>query len=107
MIGWHSLVSFHSDSLLSHAEQYTGRRILNLQTTLALVHSSVPPSLATASQETNPALHGLANLSGVQLGEILTKKRLAKLATQIGMQEIMRWKPKNVRYLSGIFMMCD
>jgi len=46
---------------------------------------------------THPALEGLANLSDVPLGEILTKKRLAGLASQMGMQEIIRWKPRNVR----------
>jgi large subunit ribosomal protein L15 len=41
-------------------------------------------------------LEGLANLGDVQVSDILTKKRLARLATQMGMPEVMRWKPKNV-----------
>ena len=77
-----------------------GRRILNLQTTLALLHSPV----ATKTQSfpnsedvgTHPALEGLANLSNVPLGEILTKPRLARLATQMGMREIIRWEPRLV-----------
>ncbi|KAG0646469.1 hypothetical protein D0Z07_7510 [Hyphodiscus hymeniophilus] len=86
----------------------TGRRILNLQTTLSLLHSpvatqtqSLPDPQDESQPFTHPALDGLANLSDVQITEILTKKRLARLATQMGMPEIMRWKPKDPQNLEG------
>lgn len=82
----------------------TGRRILNLQTNLALLHSPTATktqSLPNPSDDripfTHPALGGLANLSDVPLGEVLSKWRLADLATAVGMREIVRWEPKNVR----------
>ena len=81
-----------------------GRRILNLQTNLELLHSSTATktqSLPNPSDDrvpfTHPALEGLANLSDVPIGEVLTKTRLAGLATSFGMREIIRWTPKDVR----------
>lgn len=105
MTGWHSSVGWaHGTRSRVHTEQFTGRRILNLQTTLALLHSPVAtqtqslPDPQDGNQPfTHPALEGLANLGDVQVGDVLTKKRLARLATQMGIPEIMRWKPKNVR----------
>jgi large subunit ribosomal protein L15 len=35
------------------------------------------------------------------MSEILTKKRLAGLATQLGMREILRWKPRMPANLEG------
>lgn len=105
MIGLRSSVSCgYGTRLEAHTEQYTGRRILNLQATLALLHSpvamqtqSLPDPQDESQPFTHPALEGLANLGDVQVTDILTKKRLARLATQMGMPEIMRWKPRNVR----------
>ncbi len=36
-------------------------------------------------------------MSDVPIGEILTKTRIAGFATMIGMREILRWVPKDVR----------
>jgi large subunit ribosomal protein L15 len=81
-----------------------GRRILNLQTNLALLHSPTATktqSLPDASDDRkpfeHPALEGLANLSDVPLAEVLSKTRLAGLAKANGMQEIIRWIPRDVR----------
>ena len=91
---------------MKHQLSNVGRRILNLQTTLALLHSpvatqtqSLPDSQNKSQEFAHPALGGLANLGDVQITNILTKKRLASLATQIGMPEIMRWKPRDVRWV--------
>jgi len=90
---------------------YMGRRILNLQTNLALLHSptatktqSLPDPSDDRVPFAHPALEGLANLSDVPLGEILTRERLAGFATMIGMAEIVRWIPKDLVHLkaSGI-----
>ncbi|KAF4628837.1 hypothetical protein G7Y89_g9314 [Cudoniella acicularis] len=90
---------------------FFGRRILNLQTNLALVqsHSGTQTQSALVASDgrqpfTHPALEGLANLSKTPIGEVLTKTRLANLATQLGMREIIRWRPRNIDKLdsSGI-----
>jgi len=88
---------------------FLGRRILNLQTNLALLHSDTATKTQSISVSksddrkpfTHPALEGLANLSNVQLSEVLTKQRLGGLAAQYGMRSIIRWKPKNVANLEG------
>lgn len=85
--------------------RHSGRRILNLQTSLALVNSSRPtqPKVeadmpALRELFVHPALEGLPNLTNVPISGVLTKEKLAKLASRIGMREIIRWKPKNVRF---------
>ncbi|KAK0117844.1 hypothetical protein ONS95_012166 [Cadophora gregata] len=90
---------------------FFGRRILNLQTNIALLQSPTAnqtQSLADPSDDrlhfTHPALDGLPNLTDAPISEILTKDRLGQLATQMGMREIMRWTPRNEQKLdaSGI-----
>ncbi|TVY42236.1 hypothetical protein LOCC1_G004768 [Lachnellula occidentalis] len=91
---------------------FFGRRILTLQTNLALLNS---PTTATRTHAggnpsddripfSHPALEGLENLSTAPVGEILTKERLGALATQVGMRDIMRWQPRMVNALerSGV-----
>lgn len=87
---------------------FFGRRIINLQMTLALLHSplttkaeSSPDSLDDRVPFTHPALEGLTNLSEVQLSEVLTKSRLARLATQMGISDVIRWKPRLPDNLEG------
>ncbi|KAN0099483.1 Ribonuclease-III-like domain containing protein [Hyaloscypha variabilis] len=87
---------------------FLGRRILNLQTNLALLVSptakktqSLPNPSDDRTPFTHPALEGLANLSDVPLGEVLSKTRLAGLAQSIGMQEIIRWTPKDIHHLNA------
>jgi len=91
---------------------FFGRRILTLQTNLALLNS---PTTATRTRAggnpsddripfAHPALEGLENFSNTTVGEILKKERLSALATKVGMREIMRWQPRLVTKLdnSGI-----
>lgn len=82
-----------------------GRRILNLQASLALLHSPIATQTqaqapADAADKrvpfTHPALDGLQNLTDVSMAEVLSKKRLAGLAAQLGMREVLRWKPRMV-----------
>jgi len=82
----------------------TGRRILNLQTNLALLNSptatttqSLPDSSETRKPFHHPSLAKLQNVTDSPIAEILSKRRLAGLGTQCGMREILRWVPRNVR----------
>jgi hypothetical protein len=45
----------------------------------------------------HPALDTLTNLTPETKAHAVDKKRLAQLADQYGIREIIRWKPKNVR----------
>lgn len=105
MTDWRFSVCFEERVMANRILSNTGRRILNLQMSLALLHSPVATktqSLPNPEDDRvpfkHPALEGLANLTDVPVGEVLTKKRLAGLATQMGMQEIIRWKPRMVRW---------
>lgn len=92
-----------------------GRRIYNLQTSLALIHKySSNPSLAPDSYGRvpfqHPALEGLENLT--EESKSLTtetknqaRKRLAQLAERYGFGNVIRWKPKRVRWaLNPIYL---
>lgn len=70
---------------------------------LALLHSPTAAQtqieISTDDDRTpfqHPALEGLPNITNVPIADILTKTRLARLANQKGMQEILRWKPRMV-----------
>jgi len=77
---------------------YLGRRIVNMQTTLALLQS--PVTIKTEDPQdprqpyTHPALEGLPNLTNTSIDHSLGKKRLASLASQMGMVDIIRWVPR-------------
>jgi len=82
---------------------FSGKRILLLQGTLALIHS--PLSTVTQAPTPDPygrtpfqhpALEGLQNLPTIPISEIISKERLGRLATSYGIGEVTRWKPKNV-----------
>ncbi|KAL2062676.1 hypothetical protein VTL71DRAFT_5748 [Oculimacula yallundae] len=82
---------------------FFGRRILNMQTNIALIHSPTATKTQSAADPSDdrlhfahPALEGLQNLTDAPISEILTKDRLGPLATQMGMREIMRWTPRNL-----------
>jgi large subunit ribosomal protein L15 len=93
--------------MLAFTEYVAGRRIINLQATIALLHSPIATQTQTLSAADgkdqldrepfrHPALEGLANLTNTPISVILTKQRLAQLGTQAGLREVLRWKPKMV-----------
>jgi len=76
-----------------------------MQTNLALLNSGAALKQRRSVETTagpepfkHPALDGLDNLTDMPIAEVLTKARLAKFASQLDMAEIMRWRPRNVRY---------
>lgn len=75
-----------------------------MQTNIALTQSVIGTATQSPTDpnddrvpSTDPKLEGLANLADMPLGTVLTKERLATLATSFGMREVMRWQPRNVR----------
>lgn len=76
---------------------------MTLQTNLALVNSPIATKTQLGRDPndgrvafTHPALEGLENLSNTPLSEVLTISRVAGLATQLGMKDIIRWQPRLV-----------
>ncbi|SMQ53712.1 unnamed protein product [Zymoseptoria tritici ST99CH_1A5] len=75
---------------------FLGRRILTLQTSLALLRAPSPPNLSSLPANEvfyHPSLTGLENISPVTKDQVLDKKRLANIARQYGMEKVVRWKP--------------
>lgn len=78
-----------------------GRRIVSLQTSLALINS--PQSFSVEKVDaygrkpyTHPALDGLQGLTSQVKDTVLNKSRLAAIAQRYGLDKVARWKPKRV-----------
>lgn len=80
-----------------------GRQILALETTKSILTSKI------AEQETRPdrfnrepfshaALHDVDKLSYLQPSQIMNIEKIARFATDVGLAEVTRWKPKMVRH---------
>ncbi|KAI9765514.1 MAG: hypothetical protein M1840_007340 [Geoglossum simile] len=90
---------------------YLGKRIVQLQTTLAIINSpssgilETPAATSEGAAErtpfTHPALTGLESLSVMKVDEILEKGRLAQLGNRYGLASVIRWKPKKADNLMG------
>lgn len=90
-----------------------GRRIVSLQTSLALINSSQPTLHMSGNTSessvdsygripfTHPALSGLPNLASEAKDDILSISRLANLAERYGLDKVVRWKPKKADNLQG------
>jgi large subunit ribosomal protein L15 len=81
---------------------YLGRRIVELQASLALVVAPESPSSYHEADAhgrvpfTHPQLAGLANVSENYKASLLSKNRLSQLADHYGIPEVLRWKPRKV-----------
>ncbi|KAJ4373557.1 hypothetical protein N0V86_007699 [Didymella sp. IMI 355093] len=92
---------------------YLGRRIVELQTSQALVKSpqakSWPREASGEPKVDNygrrpflhPALNGLEGLSNEAEQRVLDKTRLAQLAERYGLDKVTRWTPKRADNLQG------
>jgi large subunit ribosomal protein L15 len=89
-----------------------GRRIVELQTSQALINSPQENQWPRDTDEKpspdkygrrpflHPALNGLQGLSEEAESKVLDKARLSQLAEQYGLDKVTRWKPKQVRMIS-------
>lgn len=83
---------------------YLGKRILDLQTSLALLSSPQSPVTLNLDPEhvySHPSLDGLENVSVPNKMQVLDKVRMAKLAGMYGLDGVVRWKPKKSDNLEG------
>jgi large subunit ribosomal protein L15 len=88
---------------------YQGRRIIELQTSQALINSPQENQWPRDSDDRpendkygrkpflHPALSGLQGLSDEAESKVLDKARLSQLAERYGLDKVTRWKPKRVR----------
>ncbi|KAK1055876.1 hypothetical protein LTR74_015363 [Friedmanniomyces endolithicus] len=90
---------------------FLGKRIVYLQTSLALLRSptAVPQVFTTRKERNNenknvfhhPALSGTENLTSFSKAQVLSPSRLARLAQSYGVDRVVRWKPKKAENLKG------
>ncbi len=79
-----------------------GRRIVELQTSLALVHSPPPKSRISEVDEygrtpfEHPALQNVGRLGLHAKLRYIDKERVAQLAKDFGLDTVVRWKPIDV-----------
>ena len=85
--------------------RYIGRRIVELQTSLTLVHSSSLKPHAPQDDEYgrtpfhHPALEGLSRLGLHMKLRYIDKRRVAQLAKDYGLDTVLRWKPHRVSFI--------
>lgn len=81
---------------------YPGKRIVELQTSLALVHKASATSSPPIADEfgrqpfIHPALQGLDGLTENAKAMVPKKERLAQLGERYGLDGVLRWKPRRV-----------
>jgi large subunit ribosomal protein L15 len=84
-----------------------GKRIVDLQTSLALAAQPRDPLLDQGPDSygrypyEHPLLEGVEHLSERQKSVVLSKNRLAQLGKEYGLDTVLRWKPKKADNLSG------
>ncbi|KAB8076450.1 ribonuclease-III-like-domain-containing protein [Aspergillus leporis] len=86
---------------------FLGKRIVQLQASLALVQSpgsTTNPAAADAFGRepfTHPALDGLNNLSPSTKNNLTSKSKLAELAQKYEMDKVLRWNPRKPSNLAS------
>ncbi|KAA6413082.1 MAG: rnase iii domain [Lasallia pustulata] len=86
---------------------FLGKRIVDLQTSLAMVHSASSHPLVAAPDPygrtpfQHPALEGLEVLSSEAKLDMTDRRRLAQIAEGYGLADVIRWKPRQAANLEG------
>ncbi|EMC94225.1 hypothetical protein BAUCODRAFT_74525 [Baudoinia panamericana UAMH 10762] len=77
---------------------FLGKRIIDLQTSLALLNSPASPATATPADDRNifrhAALENVDNMTAYGRAQVLAPSRLAKVAQGYGLDRVVRWKPR-------------
>ena len=83
-----------------------GKRIVDLQTSLELVHSPLGVKTSITADHygrmpfQHPALDGLGGLNETSRAHMLDRDRIAGVAERYGMLNVIRWRPKKVYFNS-------
>ncbi|EAW12660.1 mitochondrial 54S ribosomal protein mL57 [Aspergillus clavatus NRRL 1] len=86
---------------------FIGKRIVQLQASLALVQNPGNASSSAASDSlgrepfAHPALEGLNNLSGNTKSFLMSKSKLAELAQKYELDKVLRWSPRKPNNLAS------
>ncbi|KAF2769172.1 hypothetical protein EJ03DRAFT_327616 [Teratosphaeria nubilosa] len=75
---------------------FFGKRIVDLQTSMALIRAPQAPSPTHADPNVfqHPSLHGVENLTPFARAQMLAPARLSQLARSYGVDRVVRWQPR-------------
>ena len=78
----------------------TGRKIIELQASLALIQNAAmhDPPLRPGTEEESEQLKGLGGLTPHLRQMTMDKQRVAQLGRRYGLDEVIRWKPQRVYF---------
>lgn len=88
-----------------------GKRIVQLQTSLALAQSTGTASSAPKTDQfgrvpfAHPSLEGLGSLSTSTKSFLTDRTKMAELARKYDMQKVVRWEPRKVGGNSPVSML--
>jgi len=88
---------------------YLGKRIVDLETSVALLSAPTATSLTGKTLPTrqtypgfrHPALQGLENVTTSIKSQVLSPMRLALVASAAGIESVARWKPRQTERLKA------
>ncbi|KAF2153363.1 hypothetical protein K461DRAFT_312759 [Myriangium duriaei CBS 260.36] len=80
---------------------FLGKRVMDVQISLALLAMPRTRHWGEDDVKEQSGLQGLENLTAVSKGRISERRRIAALARQVGISDVMRWKPRNVSDLQS------
>ena len=110
MTDWHSLVrgglSYHILYTVFLICAQLGKRIVDLQTSLGLLHNDSNSGPVSHPEDSfgrepfhHPALSSLSQLTEDVIKVNKSKRRIAEVAERYGLLDVLRWKPKTVSSL--------
>lgn len=89
---------------------FAGKRIVDLQTSLALLNGPTGSGSASTAVEEDiygripfqhPSLANLESVTSRSKEQLLDKRRLAQLAERYGLNKVIRWKPRQISRLES------
>lgn len=96
---------------LTCSRRTSGKRMVYLQTSFALLNAPPPPPVETARKRVdsygrrpflNPALYGIEDVSHYSKEQLLDERRLSQIAqSRYGLADVVRWKPRQVHLYSA------
>jgi large subunit ribosomal protein L15 len=104
--------SFLCKKRRSDANLRPGKRIVDLQTSLALLNRTDgtfvdPPDEFEREPFRHPGVDLLPRLSDQTKGDFVSLPRIASMAHNLGLTQVVRWKPRKVSHYHRLYRVCS
>lgn len=104
MTAWLFLVGIPRNGSWKSANRWTGRQIVELQTSLGMLTNADTNSYISSSQDAygrqpfhHPAIENVEVLNGGGKQFFLHHRQISGIAASYGLPDVVRWQPKDVR----------